>query len=102
MARQTQINRLDGTMTFGLYLILAKDGGARMTRTAPQLARDERSMYLDVKIPTKIFETPTLRAEISIPEPEARPEINIAAASAALSEALGVDIVLTVHQPEGN
>jgi hypothetical protein len=101
MARQTIENRLEGTMTFGLYLIFARDGAARMTRTTPQLGRGERSMYLDIKIPTKIFETPSLRAAITIPEPDARPEIDIEAARIALAEALGCDIVMTVQPSEG-
>lgn len=101
MARNTKHNRLDGIMTFGLFLIFAKDGSARMTRRAPQLTRNERSMYLDIKIPDKIFETPSLRAEISIPSPEAKPSIDIEAARVAMSEALGVDIAITVQSAEG-
>lgn len=101
MARATDIDRMKGTMTFHMNIILGADGSARMTRTPAQLARDERSLALSITVPTKIFQTPTLRASIEIPSVEATPAINIEAAHAALREALGIDIDIAIHHPEG-
>lgn len=99
MARETLIHRASGTMTFGMHIILAKDGSARMTRGAASIGRDERSLRLDITVPIKLFETPSLQAKIEIPNLDHQPRIDIDAAQAALREALGVDIDIAVHKP---
>jgi len=101
MARMTDIDHRAGKMTFHMNIILSADGSARMTRTAAQLARDERALALAITVPSKIFRTPSLRATIQIPDVEAAPAINIDAAQAALREALGNDIDIAVHHPKG-
>lgn len=81
------------SMEFGFWLIFSKNGGMRMARTEPSLHRDERSMYCSVTLPKALWQTPQLRATITIadPGPEAH-QFNLSAAGDALKEALGCDV----------
>lgn len=90
------------SLVFGVNLILCADGTARMTRQPCGLDRDERSLFLEVAVPKKLFETPTLRAQIDVPDLATVPMVNVDAARAALREALGVDVHIEVIPPPGD
>jgi len=97
MARQTY--RSGNDLIFAMWLIFAKDGSVRMTRTSPGLDRDERAVALEAKLPLALWATPSLSATLTV-EADAAPAINLDIATDALRSALGVDVDLRVVQPE--
>ena len=100
MARQHSIVR-DDHIEASLWLIVRKDGYARMTRGHPELGRDERAVALTLKLPTALWKVPSLQATLTIDAPPVpAPIIDVRAASDALSGVLGVDIDLRVREPE--
>lgn len=87
----------DKSITYGFWLIFDDRGGMRFARQNPNVGRDERAMFMEATLPRSLFTTPQLRATISVADPgEVPPKIDIAAASEALRQALGVDIDLKV------
>lgn len=99
MRRQTTETKTD--IAFSLWLIFARSGTVRATRTAPNLDRGERAMALSIVLPKSLWSTPALRATIEVPEVSAPPPtVDIRAAADALKTVLGVDIDvrLVAHQ----
>lgn len=99
MAKQHS-RRVGDHLVYGLHLIFDADGGARMTRGQPDLGRNERAVSLEVKLPLAMFRTPSLRATLTVDAPDQAAAINVEAAGEALRGALGVDIDITVREPE--
>lgn len=98
MARDTTVK--DGIAYYSLWLIFHRDGTVRITRGQPDCDRNERALALTAKIPVAIFRTPTLSATLTISDPgPTAQQIDVAAASEALSGALGCDIDLVVREP---
>ena len=95
--------RREDHLEVSLWLAFDSSGGVAMTRRQPLLSRDERAMALTVKVPLALFNTPQLRATISIDAPAvAAIQIDATAAAEALRSALGCDIdVRVTHQGEG-
>lgn len=85
------------SLKFSLHLILSSDGSCRMTRQAPHLNRDERVLHLDVTVPRAMFETPTMRAAIVVPDVGSSPQIDIKEVEGALRSALGIDVHVKVE-----
>jgi hypothetical protein len=62
------------TIDGAFYLVLRQNPiywwkmTARVTSSQPKLQSNERVMRLDVKVPRAIFQTPALKATISVPE----------------------------------
>lgn len=97
--RNTTIGR--DAIDYGLWLAFRSDGTVRMTRSQPALDRDERAMSLSIKVPKRIFATPQLSARIEIADPgEHSPQIDIAAAQAALRDVMGVDVEIAITTPQ--
>ena len=67
----------------------------------PKLARTERAMYVEVLLPKALWQTPSLRATVSIEDPGVMPvKIDVQAASDALKTAIGLDVDLKII-PQG-
>ena len=78
----------------------AKPPAPELLKGTPSLASDERAMKLRVEVPYAIFETPSLAATVTIEGSEAPSvAIDVSAATAALREALGVDVDVRVVAP---
>jgi hypothetical protein len=83
------------------WLVFDSLGGVRLTRGEPDLNRIERGMAMSVKLPFALFQTPSLRASMTIEAPEpVVPPIDLTAAAAALKSSLGVDIDVQVMSQE--
>lgn len=80
------------------WLAFNQNGTARWTRKEPNLDRSERAIKIKLSVPASLFQTPTLKANITIPADSmpAAFEINAETAADALKSALGVDIDLQV------
>lgn len=87
-------------MVYDVHLVFDDQGGARMTRGAPGLNRNERAVSLEVKLPLALFRTPLLRATLTVDAPDQAAAIDLNAAQDALRQALGVDIDMQIIQPE--
>lgn len=86
---------------FSCQLILDRSGDMRLTRGNASLKRTERAINLTVTVPQALFEAPSLRAKIVVDSADTKVDIDVAAASDALREALGVDIDLKVNSDAG-
>lgn len=87
----------DKSITYGFWLIFDSAGGMRLARQRPNAGRAERAMFMEATLPRALFSTPDLRGTITVADPLDAPiSIDVAAASEALSQALGVDIDLKV------
>lgn len=83
------------------FLIFDSVGNVRLTRTAPGLASNERSMAVTTRIPYTLFQTPSLRATIDITDHvQPLPVIDLTAAGEALRNAIGWDVVMSIKGPE--
>lgn len=79
------------------WLIFDAWGSVRLTRGEPELGRGERGMSIVAKIPHALFNVPTLRASLDVSAAEPLlPTFDLSAASAALKQAIGVDIDLQI------
>lgn len=88
----------DGHWHISFWLIFDSNGGVRLTRGEPGLARNERGMSMTARLPGALFRTPTLSGTMTIEAPEpVLPPIDITAAAEALKAALGVDIDLQIN-----
>lgn len=84
-----------------LFLIFNDRGDARMTRGFPDMAGNERALSLTLKIPHSLFKVPQLSATIALGEKEVPDaHIDIEAAEAALTEALGARVEIMVKEPD--
>lgn len=106
MAKATRFYREH--IEFDIWIALDGSGGTiRTTRTEPDLSRNERAMFVTIKVPRSIFSLPLLKGEITVDDPgtgnlTAKVQHN---ANEALRQALGVDIDLkvhTLHEEESN
>lgn len=93
--------RTSDALTYGFWLVFDSDGGVRLTRTQPNVSRNERAMSLEATLPLSLFATPVLRAEITVAAPEgAAARINLDAAAQAMRQALGVDVDLRIEEAD--
>jgi hypothetical protein len=61
-----------------VFLVLNPDGIQRMTKKAPKLAGNERSVAIAVNVPDKVFEYTFMKAEINIDEDQViEPELDV-------------------------
>lgn len=89
------------TLVFEFWLTFDADGNMSMTRNRPRPHPGERAMRCETRLPKALFKTPELSATITIAEPSNGPiQIDIAAGEAALKQALGVDVVMTVKEAD--
>lgn len=84
---------------YAFVLVMKADGSLRLTRNMGRLMRDERAMSCTLTVPKTIFQTPSLKAAITLSDAGAAPvQIDVEAAKTALRSALGVDIDLQVKE----
>jgi hypothetical protein len=98
---QFSLNRAEH-WDISFWLIFDSSGGVRITRGEPALSRNERGMAMIVKVPHSLFQTPALRATMTIEAPEPHvPPIDLTAAADALKRSLGCDVDVRIIEPEG-
>lgn len=82
----------------------AKTFGARpsvrISAGYPNLGRDERAVQLRLSLPIALYETPTLRADITIAAPEQPVTVDVSTVAAAVAAATGLDFHITVQGPD--
>lgn len=72
----------------------------RVSAGYPNLARNERTINLKIALPLALFETPSLSASISVEHPNQAVHIDATAIAEAVRSAIGMDVDITVNQPE--
>jgi hypothetical protein len=101
-ARHTYVG--NGKMEFNCHLVLKSDGSMRLARGQTALGASERALALQLTVPQSIFKTPSLRATIEVEGGTDRNGVitaeKVTAAQDAIAGALGVDVVVTVKEPE--
>lgn len=89
------------TMHFDMWLRLASDGSAAMSRGCPRLALGDRSMKLRISVPRSIFTIPTLQATVKVPDNQPGNVLTaevVQTAERALREAINMDVTITVGE----
>ncbi len=72
--------------------------GVRVTAAYPELKRNERALNLKMRVPTALFETPTLKATITIADPgESEISLDVPAIAEAVRGAIGMDVDIKVN-----
>lgn len=93
--------RTGDRIQYAFWLVFDADGQMRMQRGEPQLERGERGMSCITILPLAIFQTPTLKATITLAEPASADfVVDVQAGSNALREVWGVDVDLKVNGDE--
>lgn len=83
----------EGNIVVPFWLTFDARGNVKLTRTEPDLSRNERAMQMTVAVPLALFKTPTISATMTIAAPDmAVPQIDIVAAAEALKGVVGCDI----------
>jgi hypothetical protein len=86
---------------FDFWAVFSRDPvSVRVLAGYPSLGRNERAMNLKVVLPNALFETPSLSASISVAAPEHAPTIDIAGVAEAMRQAIGMDVEITVKDPD--
>lgn len=70
----------------------------RVTKTEPDLSRNERAMFMQVSLPKALFEIPTLRASVSVDD-QGAPALDVKAIGEAVKLATGLDIDVKISSP---
>lgn len=82
---------------YGFWLVFGSDGSVSSSRMEPGVGRGQRAIKCTAVLPLALFETPELRATITVAAPVAGPIlIDTVAAAEALKTALGVDVGIKV------
>lgn len=86
---------VDGWLSFNI------NGAAKWTKNEPTIGRHERAINVRLQVPRALFNTPTLRANISIPDDAAPQAFQIDAdtVAEALKSTLGVDVDVQIIVP---
>lgn len=82
-------------LEFALWLIFDREGSVRLVRSNPALSRTERAVSLTAKMPKSLWETPSLRAELTVAD-NGQTTVDIQAVAEAVRLAIGVDIDIIV------
>lgn len=87
---------------YNFWLTFDRDGlTPKATRNAPSLKPAERSMRCQVVLPETLFKQPSLTATITVDEPPAKElSFDLKAASDALREVVGAEVVFNVRPAE--
>lgn len=89
------------SLTFHFWLTLYPDGDIKLSRGEPNVERTGRKMKMELKVPKAVFKTPELKATVTIADPgENAMHIDVAAASEALRQTLGMDVDVRIVVPE--
>lgn len=87
------------TLTYDVWLVFDYFGKVRVTKTEPDLTRNERAMYMKCTLPKSLFNIPTLRANLTLDE-QAAPMLDVKAIGDAVKLATGLDIDVQVNKTE--
>lgn len=88
-------------LVFHFWLVLYPDGDMKMSRGEPSVERTGRKMKMELAVPKAVFKTPELKATVTIADPgENEMHIDVAAASEALRQTLGMDVDVRIVVPE--
>lgn len=86
------------------FLVVSKNGTAKITANKPKLATNEIAIQLNINIPDQLFTKPTLVADINVDEKLATQELISAEvidnAKQLLSEALGLELRISVVEED--
>lgn len=55
-------------MKDAVFLVVTRNGVARMTKREPDLGRDEIGVRVKIEVPDNCFRSPILNASINVPE----------------------------------
>lgn len=87
------------SIDYAFWLIFKADGSMRFARGEPTIQRGERAMGVTAVLPKSLFRTPVLTARIGVQGEEGdRFQIDVKAASEALSAAIGCDVDLRIRE----
>jgi len=84
---------------YTIWLTFNYWGAVRVTKQEPDLTRDERAMFMVVKLPKQLFTVPTLRASVEV-DNQGPPTLDITAIADAVKLATGLDIDVKINPPE--
>lgn len=106
-------NRADGDkparieLDFWLVVKLGPRNGSwpsrpsvRVTADHPKMERAERAINLKMTLPVALFETPSITATINVETPAERVEIDVPALAESVRQAIGMDVLIEVVEPE--
>ena len=88
-------------LRYDVWLALSSDGSVNLTKNPPALAPNERRMQLRIEVPASVFETPELKATVSMNghPPEVVPA-EIEADVAKALESAGMAVRVSVNEAE--
>lgn len=96
----------DSTVFLDFYLVIDpgepgwnRRPGVRVTAAQGKLDRRERTMNLKIALPLALFETPMLKASITVDDPSVPISIDAEAIAEAVRGVVGMDIDLRVIEP---
>ena len=90
-------------MYASFYLTVSRGGSIRLTKSKPNLKFNEISMKMELSVPDRIFERPTIKGEIRISDDavapaELRPEV-ILQTKELIEQATGFKVELIAVPP---
>jgi hypothetical protein len=90
------------SLVFHFWLTLYPDGDMKLSRGEPSVERTGRKMKMELRVPKAVFQTPELKATVTIADPgDTTYKIDAEAAAEALRASLGVDVDVRVIPPTG-
>ena len=85
-------------LRYEVWLALSSDGSVSLTKNPPGLAPNERRMQLRIEVPASVFDTPELKATVSMngqPQEVIPAEIEADVARALESAGMAVNVSVT-------
>jgi hypothetical protein len=83
---------------FAIWLTFDYFGSVRVTKQEPDLGRNERAMFMTVKLPKALFTIPSLRANVTVDD-QGAPSLDVTAIADAVKLATGLDIDVRIAPP---
>jgi hypothetical protein len=84
---------------YEVWLTFDYFGPVRVTKQQPDLSRNERAMFMRVKLPKQLFTIPLLHANVTV-EDQGAPKLDVIAIGEAVKLATGLDIDVRIAAPE--
>ena len=105
MARYGYESKAEKSLIMNFWLTIGRwdndRQSVRVTAEYPkELGFNEVTMNLKMKVPTALFMRPSLVANIEIGSPAQPVQIDMKAVAAAVRQAIGMDVQITVAEPE--
>ena len=86
-------------LEYDIWLVFDYFGPVKVTKTEPDLSRNERAMFMKVSLPKALFEIPSLRASLKVDD-TGSPQLDVTAIADAVKLATGLDIDVRVQEPQ--